>query len=146
MVDYDYIGISYYPFWSEQSLQELGQTVARVRQGFGAQVILVETGYVWSLGQSDPESDARAAQMLEPGYPASIEGQHRFLVDLAGTVLENGGSGVFYWEPAAVATRCSSRWGKEDESWNNTPFDYRRGNELLPGAEYLSVVSDWKSG
>jgi len=141
VVDYDYIGISYYPFWSEQSISELGATISRVKKEYGAEVILVETGYVWSLGKADPANDERASQMLEGGYPASIEGQRNFLVDLANTVLDSGGVGVFYWEPAAVATRCSGRWGKEEERWNNSLFDYRRGNELLPGAEYLSVVS-----
>jgi arabinogalactan endo-1,4-beta-galactosidase len=144
VTDYDFIGISYYPFWSEQSLEELGATIRRVRQEFGAEVILVETGYVWSLGKTDPEQNWDAAQMLEPGYPASIDGQHRFLVDLAQTVMTAGGVGVFYWEPAAVVTRCSREWGKQDLRWDNSLFDYRRGNELLPGAEYLRVVRDWR--
>jgi arabinogalactan endo-1,4-beta-galactosidase len=141
VVDYDYIGISYYPYWSEQSLAELGATILRARREFGAEVILVETGYVWSLGRTDAEQDERAAQMLEPGYPASIDGQKRFLVDLAGTVRHNGGAGMFFWEPAAVATLCNGRRGHEGERWDNSLFDYRRGNELLPGAEYLSIFS-----
>jgi arabinogalactan endo-1,4-beta-galactosidase len=145
VTDYDYIGVSYYPFWSEQSLEELGATIRRVRQEFGAEVILVETGYVWSLGKTNPEADGEARQMLEPGYPASVDGQHRFLVDLAKAVMAAGGVGVFYWEPAAVVTRCSSEWGKQDLRWDNSLFDYSRGNELLPGAEYLRVVRDWPS-
>lgn len=139
VVDYDYIGISYYPFWSKESFEELGATIARTKREFGADVILVETGYYWSLGKTDPRRDEHAAQMLEPGYPASIDGQRRFLVDLAHIVLNNGGVGMFYWEPAAVTTRCYPGWGKNGERWDNSLFDYRRGNELLPGAGYLSV-------
>ena len=142
VTDYDYIGISYYPYWSEESIRELGETIARTRQEFGADVILVETGYYWSLGKTDPARNERAAQSLEPGYPASIDGQRRFLVDLAHTVLNNGGVGMFYWEPAAVTTKCYPGWGKDGERWDNSLFDYRRGNELLPGAEYLSIISD----
>lgn len=140
VTDYDYIGISYYPRWSEWSMSELGAAIARVRETFGAKVILVETGYYWSLGKTDPAKDELAAQSLEAGYPASVDGQHRFLVDLANTVLQNGGVGMFYWEPAIVSTRCRSGWGYEDERWDNSLFDYRRGNELLPGAEYLQVI------
>lgn len=101
--DYDYIGISYYPRWSERSMSELGATIARVRASFDTDVILVETGYFWSLGKSDPVKDTLAAQSLEPGHPASIDGQRQFLIDLARTVLENGGVGMFYWEPANVS-------------------------------------------
>jgi beta-galactosidase len=141
VTDYDYIGISFYPRWSEWSMSELGATIARVRESYDAEVILVETGYFWSFGKTNPDRNELAAQSLEPGYPASVEGQRLFLVDLANTVLQNGGVGMFYWEPAIVTTRCREGWGYEDERWDNSLFDYRRGNELLPGADYLSVIS-----
>jgi len=144
VTEYDYIGFSYYPFWSEQSISELGAMVTRVRRDYGVDVILVETGYFWSLGQSDPATDPGAAQALEPGYPASVEGQRRFLVDLTNEVLDSGGAGMMYWEPAAVSTPCSPQWGNEDEHWDNSLFDYRTGNELLPGADYLSTINNRK--
>jgi beta-galactosidase len=142
VVDYDYIGISYYPYWSKESIRELGETLSRTKETFGADVILVETGYYWSLGKTDPKRDERAGQSLEPGYPASVDGQRRFLVDVAHTVLNSGGTGMFYWEPAAVTTKCYPEWGENGERWDNSLFDYRRGNELLPGSDYLSIISE----
>jgi arabinogalactan endo-1,4-beta-galactosidase len=49
---------------------------------------------------------------------------------------------MFYWEPAAVTTKCYPEWGENGERWDNSLFDYRRGNELLPGSDYLSIISE----
>ncbi|MEZ4647700.1 MAG: glycosyl hydrolase 53 family protein [Candidatus Eisenbacteria bacterium] len=97
--DFDYIGISYYPYWSVQSIPELGETVAHVRKKYDVDVMVVETGYDWTheadlgaqLGAvgaspSDPKevssggvaSHSRLPEM-EPGYPPSTDGQRRFL-------------------------------------------------------------------
>lgn len=140
LTDFDFIGISYYPFWSEQSMAELGATIGRLRATYDADVIVVETGYPWTLGAMAETAPERAAQMQEPGYPASVEGQRAFLVDLAHTVSASGGVGVFTWEPAAVPTRCSPRWEERGQFPSSALFDRDNGNELLPGADYLRAV------
>ena len=40
-------------------------------------------------------------------YPKSAEGQKDFLMDLAQTIADNGGTGLIYWEPAWIM-RCSA--------------------------------------
>ena len=73
---------------------------------------------------------------LLEGYPATIEGQRRYMVDVTQTVISNGGIGVVYWEPAWVSTRCSTRWGQGSHWENATFFDFHNGNEVLPAARY----------
>jgi arabinogalactan endo-1,4-beta-galactosidase len=72
---------------------------------------------------------------LHPGYPATPEGQGRFLADLARTVRRTpGGRGVFYWAPEDVtAPRRPSALE------NLALFD--TGGTLLAGADSLVSAS-----
>ena len=57
--------------------------------------------------------------------------------DSTQTVVENGGIGTVYWEPAWVSTKCSTRWG-QGSNWDNaTFFDFTKGNEALPAFDFL---------
>jgi arabinogalactan endo-1,4-beta-galactosidase len=39
-------------------------------------------------------------------------------------VLENGGSGVIYWEPAWVSSTCSTQWGQGSHQEHAAFFDF----------------------
>ena len=55
-----------------------------------------------------------------------------------GVVVDNGGIGSVYWEPAWVSTKCSTRWG-QGSNWDNaTFFDFTKGNEALPAFDFLT--------
>ena len=45
-------------------------------------------------------------------------------MDLTDTVLENGGHGVLYWEPAWVSSSCSTQWGQGSHQEHATFFDF----------------------
>ena len=102
-LDYDVIGMSYYPHWNG-SLEQLQNNMNDISARYGKNVLVVETsiGYTTdTLGckgivYSEKEEEAT-------GYPATQEGQEQFLRDLMATVRkvkEDRGIGVFYWEPA----------------------------------------------
>ena len=102
-LDYDVIGMSYYPHWNG-SLEQLQYNMNDISARYGKIVLVVETsiGYTTdTLGckgivYSEKEEEAT-------GYPATQEGQEQFLRDLMATVRkvkEDRGIGVFYWEPA----------------------------------------------
>ena len=38
-------------------------------------------------------------------------------------IVEGGGQGLIYWEPAWVSTSCSTRWGQGSHWENATMFD-----------------------
>lgn len=133
---YDLIGISYYRKWSKWSLSQLKWTVATSKARYGKDVIVVETGYPFTLKGADTANNLLGTDALIKGYPATPIGQRDYMVDLTQLVVDAGGIGVVYWEPYWVSTRCGTRWGKGSDWENSTWFDYRR-HEALPVFEWM---------
>jgi arabinogalactan endo-1,4-beta-galactosidase len=130
VTDYDIIGLSYYSKWSKRSMAQLGQTINRLRNTYAADVLVVETAYPFTTQNADSSPNLLGEDSLIAGYPATPAGQEKYLVDLTQLVLNNGGTGVFYWEPAWVSTKtCGTRWGKGSNWENAAVFDYK-GNAL----------------
>ncbi|QUD88294.1 arabinogalactan endo-1,4-beta-galactosidase [Phenylobacterium montanum] len=135
---YDLIGLSYYPKWSSKTLAGLGHTILMLRKTYGVDVMVVETAYPWTLDNADSAPNLLGADALLPGYPATPEGQAKYLADLTQTVIDHGGDGVVYWEPAWVSTGCSTPWAK-GSGWDNaTFFDFRHGDDTLPGIDFMN--------
>jgi arabinogalactan endo-1,4-beta-galactosidase len=136
ITDFDVIGISYYPQWSEFSIADLGAQVTYLRQRFGKQVMVLETGYGWSRDAVD-ESASNILNQGQRGYAFTPEDQLRFMTDLTQTLISNGAIGVVYWEPAWVSTECLTRWGQGSHWENATFFDFQNENEVLPAINFL---------
>lgn len=135
---FDLIGLSYYPKWSIRTLAGLGHTILTLRKTLGVDVMVVETGYPWTLDNADAAPNLLGADGLLNGYPATPDGQKRYLIDLTQTVIDHGGDGVVYWEPAWVSTGCSTPWAT-GSAWDNaTFFDFHHGDELLPGIDFMT--------
>ncbi len=144
VTDYDLIGISYYPGWSNHSVETVGNVVRQLHYKFGADVMIVETAYPWTLdGADDHAGNNLGADFLSEDYPATPEGQRQFLTDLAQSVFAGGGVGVIYWEPAWVATDCFTLWGQGSHWDNATFFDFHEDNEILPGIEFLQYPYEY---
>jgi arabinogalactan endo-1,4-beta-galactosidase len=133
---YDLIGISYYKKWSKWDLAQLKATIAEAKGRYGKEVIVVETGYPFTLEGADTAKNLLGEDALIPGYPPTPEGQREFMVDLTQLTLDAGGIGVVYWEPYWVSTRCGTRWGKGSDWENATWFDYKN-HDALPVFEWL---------
>lgn len=138
VTDFDVIGISYYPQWSRMSISQLGGQISYLRNQFGKAVMVVETAYPWTLEAAPETADNILNQGLRQ-YGISPQGQRDFLVDLTQTIINNGGLGVVYWEPAWVPTNCTTRWGQGSHWENATFFDFQHNNELLPAIEFLKA-------
>ena len=125
VTDFDFIGISYYWAWHQPTtIAETGQVVNRLRQNYPEkEVLILETGYIWTTEWNDQA--ANIISDTHPDYePASPTAQFNWLVDLTETVLENGGHGVLYWEPAWVSSNCSTQWGQGSHQEHATFFDF----------------------
>jgi len=133
---YDLIGISYYKKWSTYGLDQLKQTIAETKHRYGKDVIVVETGYPFTLEGADTANNLLGNDALIPGYSATPQGQHKFMVELTQLTIDAGGIGVVYWEPYWISTRCGTRWGKGSDWENSTWFDYPK-HEALPVFEWL---------
>jgi hypothetical protein len=136
VTDFDVIGLSYYPQWSEFSVSDIGAHVAYLRQTFEKDVMIVETAYPWTFDSVDETADNILNQGVRQ-YSISTEGQRQFLIDLTQSLISNGALGVVYWEPAWVSTECSTRWGQGSHWENATFFDFKNGNEVHEGIDFL---------
>jgi arabinogalactan endo-1,4-beta-galactosidase len=139
--DFDYIGVSYYRKWSTLDLPQAERALSSVTKRFSRPIIIVEVSYPFTLQDAgDQAPNLLGEDSLHRGYPASLRGQQRFMNDVAQMTLRIGGVGVVYWEPAWVSTSCKTRWGTGSHWENASLFDFRKGNELTPAADYLSTI------
>jgi len=142
---YDLIGISYYHRWSKMSLEGLQGVVRRMVESHPERdVIVVEAGYPFTLEGAD-QANNLLGEPLHPGYPATYEGQLRFLTDMTQMTINAGGVGMVTWEPAWVSTSCKTRWATGSDWENATYFDWRRNNELTPGGRWAQWNYRWPS-
>lgn len=137
VTDYDLIGISYYRKWSTRSIAELGETIRRVEARFGKDALVVETAYPFTDAGADSAANLLGPDTLIPGYPATPHGQLRYLIDLTQTVVDHGGVGVVYWEPAWISTECKTRWGT-GSNWENAAWFSLDRHEALPAFDFMA--------
>ena len=161
--DFEYIGLSYYPFW-HGSLDALEFNMNDIAKRFGKELIIAEVsmGYTMEdykdyekLEDSERKGYATRPALVEKiDYPMTIQGQVDFTKDFLNRVsnVVNGlGMGFFWWEPAWIpvpgsgwATPASLKYmndpGPCGNEWaNQALFDYE-GN-ALPTWE---VIRDFK--
>jgi arabinogalactan endo-1,4-beta-galactosidase len=106
-VQYDYIGLSYYPWWQGE-LYKLSANLYSLAYKYNKGIILAETAYPWTLQWYDNTNNIVGdSSHLLTGYPASAEGQTAFLnsiKQIIKSVPEQLGRGYFYWEPDWIST------------------------------------------
>lgn len=102
-LDYDVIGMSYYPHWNG-SMSLLLDNMNDISHRCQKDVMIAETSIGYTLEDLGCKGTVYTAEQEQAtGYPATPEGQRDFLKDLYQTVrsVKNSrGIGVFYWEPA----------------------------------------------
>lgn len=134
--DFEVVGFSYYTPWSEVPLNEISSYVENFRTDFDREVMILETAYSWTMEGADDYNNIFSSESLVEGYPASKEGQRDFMIELVNQVMEGGGSGVFYWEPAWITSDLQDLWGMGSSWENNALFNFE-GNAHL-GFDYMS--------
>jgi len=135
--DFDWIGLSYYPKWSKVTLPNLGQPLKTLMSSYNKKVMIVETGYPHTTQDADNANNILGSDILIANYPATPEGQKKYLIDLTKIVLQSGAQGVIYWEPGWISTSCSTQWAIGSHWDNATFFDATNGNESLPAFDFF---------
>ena len=123
IIDYDWIGLSYYPIWSDYDLDEVHEPITTLINTYSKRLMIVETAYPFTLENNDSANNILGSTALISGYPATEEGQLNYLLDLKKITKDAGGEGIIYWEPAWVSTGCSTLWGLGSHWDNATLFD-----------------------
>jgi arabinogalactan endo-1,4-beta-galactosidase len=108
-VEFDLIGLSYYPYW-HGSFEMLWANVENLRLKFGKPIMIVETGYGFTMEDYVMNGNGGANLINETfvrdpknhvylPYPLSLQGQKLFVERLLKDAKEHGLLGVIYWEP-----------------------------------------------
>ncbi|MBR5671434.1 MAG: glycosyl hydrolase 53 family protein [Bacteroidales bacterium] len=120
-VDYDIIGLSYYPFW-HNSLNVLAQTLNMLATNFpDKKVQIVETAYYY---QYQPKVGSGIDYDYSSRWPVSPEGQAAYAKDLITELKRHPNvNGLFWWFPEengnGADNNVSSYWVNRG-LWNNT--------------------------
>ena len=130
ITDFDWIGLSYYPLWSEYNLNTIDAPLKNLIETYAKKLMIVETAYPFTLINADSANNIIGENALIPGYPASQQGQLDYLNDLKTKISESGGQGIIYWEPAWVSTNCKTLWGQGSHWDNATLFDHNNKSTL----------------
>lgn len=114
-LDYDIIGLSYYPYYHGK-IGVLDEALTELEQDFpNRQIMIVETGYpyAWEVPGTNQPVD----------YPYTETGQNRFAQELVDTLLKyKACTGLFWWWLEYNAN------GAGLSNWYNAPlFDSRTG-------------------
>jgi arabinogalactan endo-1,4-beta-galactosidase len=125
-VDFDVIGLSYYPFW-HGPLSALQANLNDLSPRYNKDIVVVETAYPWTLADGDGYPNSiDASTPLGTDYPPTPEGQSGFLRNVLGILgqVPNGrGRGLVYWEPGWIP---GVGWEPgAGDAWDNmTLFDF----------------------
>lgn len=115
-VDYDMIGLSYYPFW-DTDFDGLTEAIEMIREDFQKDVIIVETSYCYTMEDGDGFANSLGSTSdLVAGYPATCDGQYRMISDVIHTANNAGALGVFYWEGAWIPVSDAGFNDADDEA------------------------------
>ncbi|WP_406159599.1 arabinogalactan endo-1,4-beta-galactosidase [Streptomyces sp. NBC_00882] len=141
-VDFDIIGLSYYPFW-HGPMADVAANMADITARYGKPCVIAETAYPFTLESEDDVNDILSdPSQLTEGFPATPAGQAAWLravADLAAGVPDGQGLGYCCWE-GLWTYRAGSGWDPTDPSsgnaWENLAlFDFQ--DRALPGLRTL---------
>ncbi len=126
-LDYDVIGLSYYPYW-HGTFQQLKTNLDDLAARYHKQLVVAETAYPYTLENGDA-SDGNIAGLEQTriaGFPASVANQKLVIATVMNTVAHAAGGqglGLFYWEPAWIP---GVGWRQGDfNAWENQAlFDF----------------------
>ncbi len=121
-VDYDYLGTSYYPFWSTHDGNgwydnvDLGYGASTptnleaiekmAEREFGKKTVVLETGWINNVNDADGTGNSISASGEIQAYSHDPQGQVDALSDMYKALVNQNGVGAFYWEPAWIPVKA----------------------------------------
>ena len=160
--DFDWIGLSYYPFW-HGTLEELRNNMHKLAASIGKPMLVTETSMAFTLEECNQleglrldqkrglAANEKTAQNIS--YPCTPEGQCGFLRDLWEVIRSTPkdlGRGFVWWEPAWLPVP-GAEWSKPaglayvqeqgpggNEWANQGLFDYN--GRALPALDTISSL------
>lgn len=111
LLDFDMIGLSYYPFW-HGTFHDLKETLTKLVEDYQKPIMIVETAHAWRRSQKGfiDESQEKIA-----GIPATPQGQHKVLdlvMNITASLPQEMGCGIYYWEPLCLPRPGEGGWAE----------------------------------
>ena len=137
-IDYDIIGLSYYPIWHGKSLTALKTRMQELSNIHNKKILIAETAYPFTLEWNDWTNNIVGLdeQLILPDYPATPEGQRNFIRQIKTLTkeLENG-IGFCYWGAELIAWKGNQ--STDASPWENQAlFDFNN--------KALSVLNEFE--
>lgn len=142
---WDVIGMSYYPFWSGKTVEQIVEFNRQLVALYDKDLMVMETGFNWRPSLPDGSLGQLTNNGPYPNTMSSPQGQRDFLDALFNGLKSSGRvRGVLYWDPIMIATPGVGWALRESDSKpasnlvsNTTLFDF--SGHALPA---LNVYRD----
>lgn len=138
-IDYDIIGLSYYPIWHGKSLDSMEQCIKQLSINFQKKVIIAETAYPFTLKWNDWTNNILGTedQLILPDFPATPIGQHAFISSIKHITMNvKSCIGFCYWGGELVAWKGNQ--AQDGSPWENQAlFDFN--NKALPVLDEFKI-------
>lgn len=139
-VDYDIIGISYYPIWHGKKLSTLSESLTYLSEKFNKKILIAETSYPFTLKWNDWTNNVVGGNenLILPMFPASKIGQQSFIHQIKTIICDqvNNGIGFCYWGGEMIAWKGKN--SNSGSSWENQSlFDF--DNKVLPVIKEFNI-------
>lgn len=105
-LDYNIIGLSYYPIWHGKDLNNLASTLTNLSTKYKKDIVIAETAYPFTLDWNDWTNNIIGTneQLILPDFEATETGQQQFISTIKSIVkTTNKGIGFCYWGGELIA-------------------------------------------
>ena len=134
-IDYDVIGVSYYPQFQTKDLVLWQSKLNLLASSFNKEVMVVEVAYPFTTNFNDNLTNfIGSSNQIIPEYAASPQGQKEFLqkiITIIKAVPNKKGIGFVYWAPDWISFSGNAASSMGGSSWENQClWDFN--NKALP--------------
>jgi arabinogalactan endo-1,4-beta-galactosidase len=132
VLDYDIIGFSYYPKWHGISLNNLKIKMKYLSETYNKKILITETACPFTLEWNDWTNNIAGLdeQFILPEYPATIEGQRKFINQIKILTKEvEDGIGFCYWGAELITWKGNQ--STDTSPWENQAL-FDLDNKALP--------------
>lgn len=135
-LDYDIIGASYYPFYGNQTIEQMCSFAESLTTIFDKDFLFMELGFAWAPTLADGSIGQIADN--KPYTDMTPEAQRAFLLQLSEQIKAGSERvlGYIYWDPIYIAApNCGWKVGEKNVTGNSTLFDFT--GKALPAWEAI---------